>query len=161
MAGRIRPQQVAIVGSGSIGSGWAIVLARAGYRVVLNDVAEAQLEKAAAVMEARLAEIDDYGLLPDAAATIAERIRYEADLGRAVAGADLVIEAAPETLDLKRALFEWLMAATHDRTVLASSSSAITVKRFTNIPATRAIRCSSTTRTFACRCSMRSRRGSR
>lgn len=127
MAGRIRPQQVAIVGSGSIGSGWAIVLARAGYRVVLNDVAETQLEKAAALIEARLAEIEDYGLLPDAAAAIAARIRYEADLGRAVAGADLVIEAAPETLDLKRALFEWLMAATHDRTVLASSSSAITI----------------------------------
>lgn len=127
MTGRARSQQVAIVGSGSIGAGWAIVLARAGFAVTLNDVAEAQLDKAVATIGARLAELESHGLLPDPPAVVAARIRYETDLTRAVADAGLVIEAAPETLELKRALFERLLAATHGETVLASSSSAITI----------------------------------
>lgn len=128
MAGQSpRHERIAIVGAGSIGAGWGIVFARAGFAVTLNDVADAPLEKARATIAERLAELDTYALLPDAPDAVAARIAYEADLPRAVAEADLVIEAAPEMLEIKRDLFARLLAATKGTAVLASSSSAITV----------------------------------
>ncbi len=127
MNGRARSKRVAIVGAGSIGAGWAIVFARAGFSVTLNDVHETQLGKAEAIIAERLAELGAYSLLPDTPATVAGRIRYEADLAQAVAEADLVVEAAPEVLDLKRALFEKLAATARGDAILASSSSAITI----------------------------------
>src|SRR5690349_20103651 len=108
MTGRARSKRVAIVGAGSIGAGWARVFARAGFSVTLNDVDETQLGRAEAIIAERLAELGAYSLLPDTPAAVAGRIRYEADLAQAVAEADLVVEAAPEVLDLKRALFEKL-----------------------------------------------------
>lgn len=127
MTGRARSKRVAIVGAGSIGAGWAIVFARAGFSVTLNDVDETQLRKADAIIAERLAELGAYSLLPDTPAAVAGRIRYEADLAQAVAEADLVVEAAPEVLGLKRALFEKLAATAQGDAILVSSSSAITI----------------------------------
>lgn len=120
-------ERIAIVGSGSIGAGWAIVFARAGFAVTLNDIAEAQLEKARSTIAERLAELDLYGLLPGRPDAIAANINYDIDLPRAVATADMVIEAAPEALDLKRDLFGRLAPASKPAAILASSSSAITI----------------------------------
>jgi L-gulonate 3-dehydrogenase len=117
--------KISIVGSGSIGAAWAIVFARAGFAVTLNDISVTQLESAKNVIEERLAELQTFGLLSDSPAFIAGRIGYDDDLESAVAVADLVLEAAPEVLDLKRDLFVRLAAATHDSAILASSSSAI------------------------------------
>lgn len=122
-----RQERIAIVGAGSIGAGWAIVFARAGFSVTLHDVAETQLEKARATIAERLAELDTYALLPDAPDAVAARIAYVIDFSQAVADADLVIEAAPEVLEIKRDLFARLHAATKGTAVLASSSSAITI----------------------------------
>lgn len=127
MTGRARSKRVVIVGAGSIGAGWAIVFARAGFSVTLNDVDETQLGKADAIIAERLAELGAYSLLPDTPAAVAGRIRYEADLAQAVAEADLVVEAAPEVLGLKRALFEKLAATAQGDAILVSSSSAITI----------------------------------
>jgi 3-hydroxyacyl-CoA dehydrogenase len=121
-----RPERIAIIGSGTIGAGWAIVFAGAGFTVTLNDVAGEQLAKAETLIEERLAELASYSLLGDEPAHIAARIRYEPGLRLAVADADLVIEAAPEILDFKRDLFARLTKATQSHTVLASSSSALT-----------------------------------
>lgn len=118
--------KIAVVGAGSIGAGWAIVFARAGFPVALHDLAASQLEAAQRVIAERLAELHDFTLLGEPAATIAARITCEPDLEIAVADAELVIEAAPERLDIKKALFARLAAATGRTTVLASSSSAIT-----------------------------------
>jgi L-gulonate 3-dehydrogenase len=121
-----RSQKITVVGSGSIGSGWAIVFARAGFTVTLNDISVSQLEKAEVVIGTRLAELDSFLLLADRPAVIAARIRYDDDLATALTGAALVIEAAPESLAVKRELFTKLAAGTDDGTILASSSSAIT-----------------------------------
>jgi L-gulonate 3-dehydrogenase len=127
MVSQATSRRVAIVGSGSIGAGWAIVFARSGNSVVLNDVTKTQLERAESSIATRLAELHDQSLLPDDPITTAARIRPECDLERAVAEADLVIEAAPEMLDLKRALFKRLVETTRSDTILASSSSAIPI----------------------------------
>jgi L-gulonate 3-dehydrogenase len=122
-----RSERIAIVGSGSIGAGWAIVFARAGFAVTLNDIAETQLEQARSTIAERLAELDFYSLLPDQPDAIAANIDYDIDLPRAVAVTDMVIEAAPEALDFKRDLFGKLASASMPSAILASSSSAITM----------------------------------
>ncbi|HEV7247493.1 MAG TPA: 3-hydroxyacyl-CoA dehydrogenase [Shinella sp.] len=121
-----KSQKISIVGSGSIGAAWAIVFARAGFVVALNDISPTQLKSAEAVIGERLSELETFGLLGGDPATIASRIRYDDDLTSAVEDADLVIEAAPEVPELKRALFAHLAAATRETAILASSSSAIT-----------------------------------
>ena len=121
---------IAIIGSGSIGAAWAIVFARAGFTVNLQDLAETQLDKARVLIADRLTELDHNGLLEEPADVLAARIGYSSELESAVANAAMVVEAAPEVLEIKQALFARLIALTGPETPLASSSSAITASRF-------------------------------
>jgi 3-hydroxyacyl-CoA dehydrogenase len=105
--------KIAVVGGGSIGVGWAVVFARAGYEVAVQ-------EPDAARREAVPREIEERGGGP---------VTVHATLEAALDGADHVQECAPEDLELKRELFKTLDELTDD-VPLASSSSAITASRF-------------------------------
>jgi L-gulonate 3-dehydrogenase len=105
--------RVAVVGGGSIGVGWAVVFARAGYEVAVHEPDAGRREAVPREVEAR------------GGAAVA----VHADLERALAGAGHVQECAPEDLHLKRELFETLDALT-DGIPLASPSSAITASQF-------------------------------
>lgn len=124
-----RRERVAITGAGAIGAAWAIVFARAGFAVTLHDVAEAQLPKAEALIAERLAELDGFGLAGADVTAVQARITLTTDLASAVEGAALVLEAAPERLDLKRDLFATLDRLAAGETILATSSSALTASR--------------------------------
>jgi 3-hydroxyacyl-CoA dehydrogenase len=91
-----RPEKISIIGSGSIGAGWAIVFARVGFEVTLNDIAQASLEQARLFITARLSDLASEGLIADSPDEVAARVNYEVELERAAATSDLVIEAAPE-----------------------------------------------------------------
>ncbi|MDE1990875.1 MAG: 3-hydroxyacyl-CoA dehydrogenase [Rhizobiaceae bacterium] len=119
-------QKITIVGAGSIGTGWAITFARAGFSVTVNDLEASQLDKAKVVVAERLQELSTYGLLAEPDLEIISRISYTDDFKTAVGDAALVIEAAPEILALKQELFARLAAATPRHTILTSSSSALT-----------------------------------
>jgi 3-hydroxyacyl-CoA dehydrogenase len=120
------PAPVAVVGAGSIGTSWAVVFARAGRPVRLHDADSARLARAGAEVAERLAALARHGLLDEAPAAVAARVRAAADLEVAVAGADHVQECVPEVLELKRALFTALDATAGRAATLASSSSALT-----------------------------------
>jgi len=121
---------VAIVGAGSIGVSWAIVFARAGRSVRLQDPDAARRDAVAGEVAARLDQLADAGLLAEAPGAIAGRVSVVADLAAAVDGAAHVQECAPERLDLKRELFARLDALAAPGTPLASSSSALTASAF-------------------------------
>ena len=74
----------AMVGAGLIGRSWAMVFARAGWRVRLFDSVALQLDAAREHIASGLAEQQQYGLADDAAAAFA-RIEYVADLEKALA----------------------------------------------------------------------------
>ena len=74
---------VAIVGAGSIGAGWAIVFATAGRPVRLHDTAPERLTTALAEVGARLADLQEFGLLREAPAAILARIAGTPDLNDA------------------------------------------------------------------------------
>lgn len=109
------PSTVAIVGAGSIGASLAIVFARAGSTVHLVDIDPDTAERGRLFAAARLAT-----------ATERERVMTVADLGGAVANADLVLECAAEDLATKRELFQRLEELCPAAAILASTSSALT-----------------------------------
>ncbi len=121
---------VAVIGAGLIGRAWAMVFARAGWRVRLHDRDCAQLDAAHAFIAASLDEQAGYGLVTDPEAALARIDRVPA-LADALAGVDWVQENLPETLDVKREVFALLDRHTPAEAVLASSTSAIPASQFT------------------------------
>ena len=121
---------VAVIGAGLIGRAWAMVFARAGWRVRLNDRDAAQLGAARAYIRASLDEQAGYGLVTDPEAALA-RIEPVPALGDALAGVDWVQENLPESLDVKREVFAALDRHAPPDAVLASSTSAIPASQFT------------------------------
>lgn len=126
---------VAVVGAGSIGVAWALVFARAGHPVALQDPDPARLASAPDELRARLLALQAHGLLDEPVDVIAQRVAATADVAEAVAASVHVQECAPEDLDLKRRLVTQLDGLAPPHAVLASSSSALTCSSFAaNVP---------------------------
>ncbi len=120
---------VAVVGAGQMGAGIAQVAARAGLQVTLSDQAETQAATAVSKLKARLERQEGEGKVPPGtAAEVASRIRTGGPLF-GVAEADLVIEAAPEKLELKTALFRSLSSLAQPTAILASNTSSLSITR--------------------------------
>jgi len=122
---------VAVIGSGVMGSGIAQTLAVAGCVVCCHDIDEAQLERAAALVEGGrygLARAVERGKLAGADAEAARRrLSFTHVLDEALAGVDLAIEAVPEVLALKMEVFGRLDQAAPPQAILASNSSGFPV----------------------------------
>jgi 3-hydroxyacyl-CoA dehydrogenase len=127
-------ENIALVGSGLVGRGWAIVFARAGYPVTLYDENPAALAACRAIIADRLDELVQAGLL-EAAGPALQRITTSTDLAEALRNASYVQESIPETVAAKLDIFRQLDELAPAAAVLASSSSAIPASRFTeNLP---------------------------
>ena len=122
---------VGIVGAGLIGRAWAIVFARAGCTVRLNDASGDAATAALGIIGESLRDLHGAGLLDEAPETVLARITIADDLAGAVAEADYVQENLPEVLDLKRAVFAEMDRLAKPDTILASSTSAIPGSAFT------------------------------
>ena len=117
---------IAVVGCGLMGQGIAQTLARAGYAVIMHDVTQARVDKALAGIEASVKEFVERKLMPAREAKpLQKRIRVTTSLPEATAEADLLIEAAFEDLELKQDLFGQFERLCPKRTVLVSSTSAL------------------------------------
>jgi 3-hydroxybutyryl-CoA dehydrogenase len=111
---------MAVIGAGLMGAGIALVFAAAGHRVALFDpIAEARATALPRIRD----NLKAVGLDPAAAAWVT----LHAQLATAVADADFVIEAAPEDLALKQALFAEIEDAAKPAAVLASNTSVIPI----------------------------------
>lgn len=117
-------RKVAVLGTGVLGSQIAFQTAYSGFDVVAYDISEEALEQArarlAALVETYTNEVS--GAAGGKAAGALKRIALLSDLGAAVADADLVIEAVPEVLSIKQALYEKLAGLAPDRTIFATNS---------------------------------------
>ncbi|WP_219844824.1 3-hydroxyacyl-CoA dehydrogenase [Microbacterium sp. MYb62] len=116
---------VAVIGSGSIGVAFAVVFARAGFEVAVTDVDADALARGRSDLDVRLELLENAGMLGAPRGEVAARVRFGTDVARAVGGAELVQECAPEQKDVKRAVFREVAAAAPAHAVLASSASAI------------------------------------
>ena len=119
--------KIAVVGAGLMGSGIAQVAAHAGYDVVLHDTTSDALERAlSGIASSQERFVAKSKMTPDDVAAARARIATTTDLAD-VGGAEIVVEAVFERLDVKRGVFEKLAAIVSDDTVLATNTTAIPI----------------------------------
>jgi 3-hydroxybutyryl-CoA dehydrogenase len=122
-------QTVAVIGAGTMGSGIAHVFARAGFRVLLNDVEQRFLDRALAQIRTNLAREAAKGKLPEADIERA-LARIVPTLDReALSTADLAVEAASERFELKSEIFRALDRILPESALLATNTSSISITR--------------------------------
>jgi 3-hydroxybutyryl-CoA dehydrogenase len=120
---------VAVLGAGQMGAGIAQVAARAGLEVSLSDRAEALATTAKAKLEQRLRRQQSEGKVT---AEVVDGTLARLSCGGPLFGveqADLVIEAAPEQLELKLELFRTLSERAKTSALLASNTSSLSITR--------------------------------
>src|SRR5499433_1021019 len=124
MAKKNEIRNVAIVGTGVIGASWAALYLARGLNVTATDPApnaEANLRR---YIDAAWKDLTVIGLSPNASR---DHLKFTTDLKQALADADLVQENGPERKDFKIKLFADMDAATPPDSIIASSSSGLTM----------------------------------
>ena len=125
--------RIAVVGAGTMGHGIAHVAALAGYAVSLFDVEEGALTRAVDSVRANLAKGVAKGKLEEGAPKRAlARLETTSDLAEASGAADVVIEAVPESLELKASVFADVCRHAPARALLATNTSSISVAAIAN-----------------------------
>ena len=125
---RPRIGKVAVIGAGTMGRGIAQVTAMAGHQTVLCDVDAGQLERALADIQATLDKGVRLGKVAEETRDSAlARLARTGRLGEAVEGAELVIEAVPEVMALKKRIFAEVEAAAGAGAVLATNTSSLSI----------------------------------
>jgi carnitine 3-dehydrogenase len=120
-------QRVAVIGAGTIGASWAAHFLSRGLDVTASDPAQNAEDFARRYVAEAWPTVERLGGLAPGARP--ERLRFERDPQRAVAGAEFVQESGPEREEMKIALFAELDAAAPPDTVIASSSSGLLISR--------------------------------
>jgi 3-hydroxybutyryl-CoA dehydrogenase len=119
--------KVAIIGSGTMGSGIAQVAATAGCTVKLYDTKTEALEKAKQALEKILSRLIEKGRIDDKEKNrIQSNITYVARL-KALADADLTIEAIVENLEVKQKVFQEIESYQSDEAIIASNTSSLSI----------------------------------
>lgn len=123
-------RQISVLGTGTMGRGIAYLSAVAGYDTVLFDVDPQALGTAHAAIGSLLRRaVEKSRLTEDAAEEALERVQLIPELEPAVNGADLIIEAVPESLELKVDLFAQADLFCGADTILASNTSSISITK--------------------------------
>ena len=118
---------IGVLGAGTMGHGIAQVAAAAGFRVVLRDIDQTAVERGRQSIERNLAKGIERGKVTEAqrAQTLA-RIAITTEL-KDLSAADLIIEAAPENLELKQNLLRDCEATTDAHCVWATNTSSLSI----------------------------------
>ena len=125
--------KIAIVGSGTMGSGIGYVTAAAGYQTSLYDPYLEMLEKARSYHRQLVDRALEKGRLTlEAADGYWGRVAYTDDLAAALHDAELIIEAAPEKMDLKKEVFRQVEALASPAAILGSNTSSLPITELAN-----------------------------
>ena len=121
-------RKVTIVGAGVMGGGLAQLFAQKGNRVGLHDVSGESLERALRRARSNLdIQVEMGWIAPHEVEEALVRIESTGDLAKALEGADYVIEAVPEDLELKKTVFRSIGDLAPPHAVLASNTSTFNV----------------------------------
>ncbi len=128
---------IAVMGAGTMGHGIAEVAALAGFNVLLRDVNDQILSRAMDNIRWSLQKLHEKGQLREDPAQVLSRIRATVDLVEAVRGADFVIEAAFEDIDVKRQIFTEVDKHAPPHAILSTNTSSLPISEiaaFTSRP---------------------------
>ena len=121
-------KNIAVIGSGTMGSGIAHCFGQYGFEVRLVDLSEEALKKALERIANNLDRQVNKGVLSSEDKTAAlKRIHPVTDLNQAVTSADLVVEAATENQTLKSKLFKKVDAVAPAHCIIASNTSSLSI----------------------------------
>jgi 3-hydroxybutyryl-CoA dehydrogenase len=121
-------RRVLVVGAGTMGQGIAQVTALAGYVTHLHDVDLPRIEKAIGVIKAVTDRLVQKGkMLNETRSEMIGLLVASPDLGSAAADVDLVIEAAPEVMDVKVEVLGRIKLFAPERAILASNTSSLSI----------------------------------
>ena len=121
-------ESITVIGAGTMGRGIAQTAAMSGYRVALVDAAPDVLAKSLASIEEITASLVERGKMRASERNAAlALLSTAASIGEGAARADLVVEAVPESLELKQRIFREIDAAAPPHAVLASNTSSLSI----------------------------------
>jgi 3-hydroxybutyryl-CoA dehydrogenase len=124
----IEVQRVLVVGAGTMGTGIAQVAARAGYRTAIFDVAPGAARKSLDRIRDSLERAVEKGrCTAEERDQALERLTAASELESDAAEADLIVEAAPEDLELKRDLFARISKLARAEAILATNTSSLPI----------------------------------
>ena len=120
--------KVTVLGSGIMGHGIAQVAAMAGYNVALRDIEQSFIDKAMDKIKWSLSKLIDKKKLTQIDANkIFARITPTIELQQALKDADLLIEAVPEDMNLKKKVYDEVDKYAESKTVYASNTSTLPI----------------------------------
>ena len=120
-------KRIVIAGVGTMGSSMGETFAKYGYDVTLYDIFPSALEKAGNLIRLNQeTEVAEHVVTPEESAALLERIRYSEDKA-CFEGADLVVEAILEKLDVKHAFWAEISALVPEDAILASNTSGLSI----------------------------------
>ncbi len=126
-------KKVFVIGAGQMGNGIAQVTAQAGYDVTMSDIKDEFVQKGMAAISNSLDRGIKKGTITEAdKAAIIARIKTTTD-NKDAKDADLVIEAAPEILDLKKSIFKQLDEISRPDAILASNTSSLPISEIATV----------------------------
>lgn len=120
-------EKIAVIGTGTMGSGIVQAFAQAGRKVTMKSRSEASNAKAVGKITKSLARLVEKGkMAQEAMDAVLANITVTCDYND-IADADLIIEAAVEEMDLKIELFRMLDSLCKPETILATNSSSLSI----------------------------------
>src|SRR5574341_691324 len=121
-------KKITVLGSGVMGHGIAQVSAMAGYTVTLRDIEQSFLDKAMEKIKWSLNKlVEKQKLSQQDADMIFARITTKVDLKEALRDADLLIEAVPEDMNLKKKVYSEIDSLAEQKTLYASNTSTLPI----------------------------------
>jgi enoyl-CoA hydratase / 3-hydroxyacyl-CoA dehydrogenase len=125
--------QITVLGSGIMGHGIAQISAMAGYNVNLRDIEQSFLDKAMDKIKWSINKlVEKQKITPSEAENIINRIHPVIDLEQSLKGSNLVVEAVPEDLNLKKKVYEEIEKFATDEMIFASNTSTLPISEISS-----------------------------
>ena len=123
-------QHISVIGAGTMGNGIAHVFAQNGFKVVLIDISQEQLNKAISTISKNLdRQVAKAVITEEQKASTLQNLSTNTDLAAGVSKADLVVEAATENTELKLKIFRQMDESAPDGCILATNTSSISITK--------------------------------
>ncbi|MCD6432343.1 3-hydroxybutyryl-CoA dehydrogenase [Candidatus Bathyarchaeota archaeon] len=124
----VEVKRIAVLGAGLMGHGICQVAAQSGYEVNLRDIEQRFLDNGMQMIKKSLQKFQSKGQLTETQVNeTLGRIHPTLDLKEAVSNVDLVVEAVPENVELKKATFKEVDMYAMPHTIIASNTSSISI----------------------------------
>ncbi len=125
---------IAVIGSGTMGNGIAHVFAQNGYKVSLIDISEDALKKALATIDKNLSrQVEKGSITEDVKQKALGNLKTSTSVKDGIGQADLVVEAATENIDLKLKIFKDMDEVAKPAAILATNTSSISITKIASV----------------------------